>query len=239
MAERRKQRRRRQMLLTAVIATGVILLLAAIVILPGALTAWSAARVPVGEFVTPAPWTRPAGEGTALGDPNAPVLIEVYADFQCPACRIYSEEVEQKVVTDFVATGKAYYVFRQWPFVDTNSMLKESQQSANASMCAAEQGHFWEYHDMLFANQTGENVGDFTDKRLTAFAEALKLDMGQFNTCFKANEYKEQITADFQGGKQRGITGTPSVLVNGVEVMPGYIPTYEKLVEAINTALGQ
>jgi protein-disulfide isomerase len=77
--------------------------------------------------------------------------------------------------------------FQQFPFLDSQSIAKESHQAANASMCAFELGRFWDYHDMLFANQGEvENGGSFNDKRLQAFAESIGLDMNTFDDCFSA-----------------------------------------------------
>jgi len=90
---------------------------------------------------------------------------------------------------------------------------------------------------MLFANWNGENQGAFNDKRLVAFAEALALDMQKFNACFKQNTYKNQIQQDLAAGSQAGVTGTPSVFVNGVELTPGRVPSYEEVAAAIDAAL--
>ena len=105
-------------------------------------------------------------------------------------------------------------------------------------MCAMEQGRFWDYHDMLYANQQGENKGAFNDKRLLTFAEALGLDMSAFKQCFDENRYEEQINQDFEQGLQLNVTGTPTVFVNGTPVSPGYVPTYEEIEQAILAALG-
>jgi protein-disulfide isomerase len=90
---------------------------------------------------------------------------------------------------------------------------------------------------ILYANQGGENVGSFTDKRLQAFAESLGLDMSVFNKCFSANKYSAEIETDYQNGQSLGVDSTPTVLVNGIEFSPAYVPTYEQLKTAIDTAL--
>jgi protein-disulfide isomerase len=105
-------------------------------------------------------------------------------------------------------------------------------------MCANAQGRFWDYHDMLFANQTGENVGAFSDRRLVAFAEQLGLNMSDFNTCFNQNTYQSEIQSDYTEGTQRGVSGTPAVFINGVQLAPGFIPSYDQIVQAIDNAIG-
>jgi protein-disulfide isomerase len=149
-------------------------------------------------------------DGLAMGDPNAPVVVEVFEDFQCPACRAFTEGVEAQLIdSTYIASGQVYYIFRQYPFLDDRVVTsKESDQASNASMCAMEQGRFWDYHDMLYANQQGENEGAFNDKRLQTFAEALGLDMTAFNACFKENRYSEEISQDLNLGQGRNVTGT-------------------------------
>lgn len=194
---------------------------------------------PVAAVQTAEPQTYPQADKTALGDPNAPVKIDVYEDFQCPACRRYSLETEPLIVKNLVATGKVYYVFHHYPFLDGPGAGSngESDQSASASMCASEQDKFWEMRDTIFANWNGENQGAFDDRRLAAFAETTGLDMTAFNACFEAKKYTAEIQADFDKGNEVGVQGTPSVFVNGTFISPGYIPSYDDILKAVDAAL--
>ena len=238
LRQQREKRQRQQRIMMIVGIAVVAVVLAVILIIPQ-IQRIQAANAPVGNITTITPKDHPQAQGTAMGDPNAPVKIEVFEDFQCPACRDYTENIEPQIVQNDIATGKVYYVFRNYPFIDTNASTKESHQAANAAMCAADQNRFWDYHDMLFANWNGENNGSFTDNRLKAFAENLGLDMNKFNTCFSQNTHKAEIQADINAATQYGVTGTPSVFVNGKEVAPGYIPTYDQIQQAIAAAQGQ
>ena len=159
--EKRRQDKQRQRLITILVVVGVALVIAALLIAPSIRNSLA----PVGDIIDITPNPRPMVNGTAMGDPNAPVLIEVYEDFQCPACRIYSNDVAPLIAENHVANGEVYYVFRQYPFIDDRAPGAESDQAANASLCAAEQGRFWDYHDFLFANWNGENQGSFRDLR--------------------------------------------------------------------------
>lgn len=230
--KRRKQQRQQRLTLIAIVAA-VALVVAGALIYPSL----REAAAPVGEIapITPRDW--PMADGRALGDPNAPVKIDVYEDFQCPACQMYSEDIEPLVVENYVATGKAYYVYRHFPFLDDNFVTKESDHAARASMCAAEQGRFWDYHDILFANWDGENEGAFSDKRLLAFAKSLDLDQQAFEDCFESNRYQEEIDADLAAGRRANVQGTPSVLVNGQLLTPGYVPSYQDISQAIEAVL--
>jgi protein-disulfide isomerase len=231
--EQRLRRQKQQRLLVILVVAAAALVVAGLLILPSL----RANMAPVGEIKTAAPHNHPMPDGTALGDPSAPVLIEVWEDFQCPACQGYSEQVEPAVTDAYVTTGKARYVFRHYPFLDSNSATKESHQAANASMCANEQGRFWDYHDILFTNWDGENQGAFSDNRLIAFAETIGLDMAKFNDCFEANRYKDQIEQDKADGEAAGVQGTPSVFVNGTLIKPGFVPSYQDISAAVEAAL--
>jgi protein-disulfide isomerase len=231
---RRKERQKqRQTAVLAIIAGAAILL--AIIILPSLLKS----SQPVGDFTVITPVARPQVNGTAMGDPNAPVRIDVFEDFQCPACQYYSQNVEKSIVENFVAKGTVYYVFRNYPFIDDRAATKESDQAANASLCAADQNRFWDYHDMLYANWKGENIGYLTDARLTAFAEAIGLDVKKFESCFDKNLFKDQIEQDLQDGDKMGSAGTPSVFVNGTLISPGQVPTYDDIAAAVQSVLDQ
>jgi protein-disulfide isomerase len=225
MREKRKQQELRNRIIAIVLVTLGALGVAFLFIYPS--------LKPVGDIVTVTPRSNlPNPQGHALGNPEAKVTIEVWEDFQCPSCKNYSNDIEPQVIENLVATGKAYYVYRFYPFIGA-----ESQQAANAAMCAADQGRFWDYQAILIANWQGENQNYFSDRRLQAFAQSIGLDMTKFNSCFSANTFKSEINADFSKGQQVGVNGTPSLFVNGQAVSPGYIPTYDQIVQAVDAAL--
>jgi protein-disulfide isomerase len=176
----------------------------------------------------------PSPDGRELGDANAPVSVEVFSDFQCPSCRKFATSVEPIVIQQYVASNQARLIYRHFPFLGDESM-----QAARASMCAAEQDRFWEYHDVLFANWNGENKGAYKNEKLQAFASAVSLDMDAFTTCMNEDRYQSVIDQDYSLGKERGVKGVPSVYVNGKIVSPGYIPSVKDMQKAIDEALGK
>jgi protein-disulfide isomerase len=95
----------------------------------------------------------------------------------------------------------------------------ESKSAAAASECASEQGKFWEYHDMLFANQSGENQGAFNNDRLKKFAADLKLDTAKFNACVDSGKYSATVESDTAFMQSVGVTSTPAFLINGQAMM--------------------
>ncbi|MFN8385678.1 MAG: DsbA family protein [Anaerolineales bacterium] len=203
-----------------------------------------------------APQLRPAGEiiaitpradlpnpvGLTLGDPNAPVTVDVYEDFQCPACRNFTETIEPLIIEHLIKPGKVKLVFHHFPFIDGDGASRggESDQAANAAMCANDQDKFWDMNAIIFANWNGENKGNLSNVRLKAMAESIGLDMNKFNDCFNDNAHKDEIEADYQNGKAIGVQGTPSVFVNGEKVgQPGLIPQYQEIAEAVEIALSK
>jgi protein-disulfide isomerase len=190
---------------------------------------------PVGDVVSITPIARPQTDGRQIGDPSAPVLIELYEDFQCPGCKAFTDSIEPRILDAYVATGQARLIFRHYPFLG-----EESLQAAHASMCADAQGRFWDYHDMLFANQAGENRGAFVDRRLLAFAENLGLETDAFGDCFDEQAHEAEIAQDVQDAREAGVSSTPTILVNGVIVpsaTPGAITGFPEISAAIEAAL--
>ncbi len=230
----RQQRVQRLLVVGVILAVGLLLI--ALAAGPALISSYKNATTPLGTYKTLTPQLHPNAQTTHLGDPNAPAKIDIYEDFQCIACEQYTTNTEPQVIKDLVATGKAYYSYHTFIVIDQATGGTESAQAANAAMCANDQGKFWEYHDMLYQNWNGEGQGAFIDKRLVAFAQSIGLDMNKFNTCFKNNTFKSQIQADISAGEKAGVTGTPSVFVNGKEIAPGQIPTYAQIQAAVQAA---
>ncbi|HSO13237.1 MAG TPA: thioredoxin domain-containing protein [Anaerolineales bacterium] len=191
----------------------------------------------IDDLIIPEAKTLPNPDGLGLGDPNAPVVIDVFEDFQCPACQYFSDSIEPLIIEYLVTPGKARLVYHNYPFIDGEGASNggESDQAANASMCANEQGKFWEMKAILYANWNGENQGNLSNRRLTAMAEAINLDMDAFNACFSDNKYRDDIQASFDLGQEYGVSGTPSVFVNKAKVgEPGKIPTFQEIAVAVD-----
>jgi protein-disulfide isomerase len=229
---RRKERQQRIIIVGAVAVIGLAIL--GFIIVPSVRTAMN----PGGDFIKITPVAYKAAiQGTNMGDPNAKVKMDVFEDFQCSACKSYVEGVEPDVIRQLVEPGTVYYVFHQLPFLDDNLTEKDSDRAANASECAAEQNRFWDYHAILFANQHEGLAGNFSDERLRAFAKSLGLDMTQFDACYSTNRYQNQIQQDIALSNEMGVTGTPSVFINGKMISPGKVPTINDILQAVQAAL--
>ncbi len=153
---------------------------------------------------------RAKATGNTLGDANAPVTVEVYADFQCPVCGQFDRGALKQIEDKYVKAGKVKIVFDHFAFIGD-----ESIRAAEASECANAQGKFWEYADTLFNNQAGENQGAFSDANLEKFAQQVGLDMNQYRTCMQNNTYLSKVQTSTQNGTARGVNATPTIFING------------------------
>ncbi len=163
-----------------------------------------------------------------LGDNNASVTIVEFADFQCPFCGEWQKTIYPQIKKDFIDTGKARFVFMNFPFLGD-----ESNRAAEAAKCATDQNKFWEYHDKLYASQNGENEGAFADVKLKAFAKDLNLNIEEFNSCFDSGKYKQEVADSFGKGSVYGVTSTPTVFINGYK-SEGVAPfeNYKQIIES-------
>jgi len=227
--KRRKQARRNQLIII-----GSILLVVAAVAGVIIWTQWKQANAPIGDIIMPAGMNRPAVKGNSVGNPDAPVKLTEVADFQCPACRSFSENIEQTLLDNYVATGKVYFTYETFSFLDEQSSGRESKAAAESAYCAMDQNRYWDYHDILYANQTGENIGDFTDRRLTAFASALGLDMDAFSACFDSGKYTQRVLDERDAAPGKGINSTPSFLIDGQLIK--IEASWQELFDALDTA---
>ena len=152
----------------------------------------------------------PNANGMQLGDPNAPVKVEDFSDFQCPFCGDYARNRQPEIIEKYVATGKVFYTFTPFSFLGP-----ESVRAAEAAYCASAQNMFWEFSDVLYNNQAGENNGAFSDTNLILLAERAGVKMTEFRPCFDRNEYSQQVQDDYLTAQDRGVSGTPYFFVNG------------------------
>jgi protein-disulfide isomerase len=192
---------------------------------------------PIGSFTTVPSQTWPQADGKALGPKGAKVVVQEFADFQCPICGEFFRSVEPQLIKDYATGGKIRYEFHDYVVIDANAGGSESRHAAEASECANEQGRFWDFHKMLYTNQQGEGSGAFADRRLKAFAGALGLDSQKFDACFDAHRYGSAVDADQSLGSQMGVSGTPTVFVNGAMVSNPL--DYSLLKQQIDVQLGK
>ncbi len=162
-------------------------------------------------------------EGPSFGNPDAPIVIFEFSDFQCPFCRQAFPTIKQ-VLTKY--SDSVRFVYLDFPL---DSIHPLAVQAAQAGHCADEQGMFWQYHDSLFQNQ------DKLDENLFSILAGLNgLDTDAFDECISSNKYLGEIQQQFDLGRELGVIGTPTFFVNGHRI-PGVIPfeTWTQIIDVI------
>jgi len=191
----------------------------ALLVIVGGLFIARAARAPRAiANVTTVPVTPAQAEGYLLGNPNAPVQIMEFADFECPACGNFAVITEPDVRNRIVNAGLASYRFFDFPL----PMHKNTMAASNAAACAADQGKFWEMHDELFRNQPEWN-GEATDnpkKFFLGYAKSLGMNTDTWEKCFDSQAHLPRILANQAEGNRRKVQSTPTFLI-GTRLIPG------------------
>ena len=164
------------------------------------------------------------------GDPNAPVTIIEFADFQCPFCGRFFAQTEPQINEQYIQSGKVRLGYFNFAFLG-----QESTWAAEAAECASDQDKFWEYHDILYSSQSGENQGAFNKGNLKRFAKDLGLDTNVFNECLDSGKYTELIQEESSTASSIGVRSTPTFLINGQAVV-GAQP-YEIFQQTIDSLL--
>ena len=149
-----------------------------------------------------------------MGRSDASVRLDVWADFQCPACRFFALSVEPRIVTTYVDTGQAVLTFHDMAF-----MGKESVEAAISARCADRQAKFWPYKRLLYQNQAAKKEsGAFSWDHLTEFATSLNLDVQQFLACVDDPSVAGGVSMETGKAYADHVTETPTLMVNGVTV---------------------
>ena len=166
----------------------------------------------------------------AIGDPNAPVTIVEFSDFQCPFCRSFYSTTYQQIKENYVDKGLVRIVYRDFPL----DFHAAARVSAMAAECADDQGRFWDYHDKLFDEQAKGGNGTITYgvAELKQWAADIGIDTGTFNACLDSQRHAAEVDADFEAGQRFGVSGTPSFIVNDRRLV-GAQPysTFEAVIE--------
>ena len=190
--------------------TGVVFILAAVLMIPWVMKASGRSIKLVQSSLN----HRPMQKGNAMGDPGARVVIQEYSDFTCTHCRTFSVTIVNQIVKDYVSNGQVYFVFKS-----VGSILGHPNAiiAAEAAYCAGDQNLFWEYHDLLYENQSAlfSNINRNIEKNLIQLAGFLELDRDQFQTCLKLGQFKDDVQKDQTEAFQVGIIETPSIVING------------------------
>ena len=151
-----------------------------------------------------------ANSSPILGDPNAPVTLIEFGDYQCHFCNVFFHSTEGEILKNYVETGKVKMIFK-----DYNIIGPDSVNASHGAHCANDQDLFWEYHDILYFNWTGENNGWASSENLGKFAQEIGLDMDVWSKCMLNGIHSQTILASNEDAKSLELTGTPAFFVIG------------------------
>ncbi len=141
-----------------------------------------------------------------VGDPNAPVTIVEFTDFECKVCSMHYQQIYPQIHQKYVETGLVRYVVRDYPI----EFHLQAQKAAEAAECAGEQGNYWEMHYMLFENQANLSVDNYKK-----WAREIGLDGAIFDECLDSGAMEEEVKMDVADGSSYGVHGTPIFFING------------------------
>ncbi|MEK6826171.1 MAG: DsbA family protein [Nanoarchaeota archaeon] len=145
-----------------------------------------------------------------LGDPDAPVTMVEFSDFQCPFCGRFRSQTFDQIKKDYIDTGKVKFVYRDFPL---HSIHPQAGKSAEAAQCANDQEKFWEYHDKIFENQQSLSIDNYKK-----WADDLGLNTKKFNDCLDSGKYKDEVEKDLADATKAGGQGTPYFVIGNTPV---------------------
>ncbi|MEU8260754.1 thioredoxin domain-containing protein [Micromonospora sp. NPDC048999] len=165
-------------------------------------------------------YTAPAGanhEGTGIVIGQGPVTIDLYEDYQCPACKNF-QDTNGSTLTDLINESKVRVIFHPVAYLNRFSTTQYSTRSSAAAGCAAEGARFKEFTDALFAKQPPENSAGLSDDELIDIGASVGVSRDAMSSCVKAGTYKSWTAHVTDDASRAGVTGTPTIKVNGREL---------------------
>lgn len=146
------------------------------------------------------------------GNPDAPVTVVEFSDFQCPFCSRFYDQTLPALEENYINTGQVKLVYKDFPL---DNLHPNARPSHIAAECADEQGKFWDYHDVLFENQAEWNrlSSDDLSSQLNQYATSLGLESASFAACLTSQEMADEVNADYLQALSYGATGTPTFFI--------------------------
>lgn len=144
-----------------------------------------------------------------LGDPNAPVTIVEFGDYQCPFCKRWNENTKPIIYEKLIATGKASLIYVDFPIIGPDSVKIHA-----GSYCAADQNLYWQYHDFAYASQGHENDGWANEENVKILAsKIIGIDSDKFNECIESKKYEQRVNDNRKIASDSGARSTPSFII--------------------------
>ena len=149
-------------------------------------------------------------QGMIYGDPDAPVTIMEFGDYQCPACGQFAGSVKPQVDLAYIETGQAKLVFHDFPLPGHPNAFP----AARAARCAGDQDQYFAYHDLLFRNQQQWSLKSNPAGEFVSYAEEAGLDRSAFAECLESDRFADVVTANRMLGERLAVGGTPTLFVH-------------------------
>ena len=143
-----------------------------------------------------------------LGDPDAPITLVEFGDYQCHYCNVFFQSIEKDILKNYVDTGKVKIIFK-----DYNIIGEDSVKASQGAHCANDQGLFWEYHDILYSHWTGENNGWASSENLAIFAQQIGLNVNKWSECMNKGSHSQIILKSNDDARTLELTGTPAFFI--------------------------
>ncbi|NJP33663.1 DsbA family protein [Micromonospora thermarum] len=202
-----RERRRKRTLWVSVAAVAVLVI--------AGLIGWSVYSSQRADEFTPPPGANDAGTGVVFG--SGPVTIDLYEDYLCPACKQF-QQVSGEAIDQLADEGKTRVVFHPVAYLNRFSTTEYSTRSSAASGCAAAGGKFREFTEALFERQPPEGGAGLSDDQLIDIGAEVGLNRDSFGSCVRDDTYDAWTEHVTEEASKAGVTGTPTILVNGQPV---------------------
>ena len=149
-------------------------------------------------------------EGYSMGDPEAPVKVDQFSNFNCIHCINFASEQEADFIKNYVDTGKVYWTYHNYQFVED-----DSSPAAEATYCAGEQGKFFDYKKLVYQAASAGYAGKFAEESLINYAKDVNLDLDEFAQCRESDRQIDVMDQGREYGRNNNVQYTPQFLVNG------------------------
>jgi len=174
--------------------------------------------------------------GIEAGDPSASIWLLEFADFQCPGCQAWSQQVKPLLELNYINTGLVRFVYHDFPLTNIHP---HAFLASRAGRCAEELGNFWEFHDEVYRNQMQWSGQANPTGSFISYAERVGLDAGAFDSCLRSDRHADVVSANMQLGMALGVPGTPSLMLRMGSGVARRLPSsdYATVAGAIEEAL--
>jgi protein-disulfide isomerase len=209
------------------VSAAAVLVVLVIIVINGLPKASSSAEL----ITPPSSYAADITDGETMGSATAPVVIEIYSDFQCPYCARLVKEQLGRLVADFVKPGMVRLEARDIDILGRGTTGNESVDLAVGARCAGEQDRYWQFHDLAFWNQKVENTGQADAAFIARLADAAGVDRAKWNACIQRDDVRQAVLKTTSDSRALGVSSTPTLRINGQNVLG--LQAYDQLATAI------